>query len=235
LTAISCSSSSQCTAVGSYRVPTLGQTEVLLERWDGLRWALEKAPGLPKHVTSIMLSQVSCSSPEACSAVGQSTTSSGAAPLAEYWNGVTWAIQVMPVLKDHRSSKLSGVSCVSPEDCEAVGDTVDAAGTDVSLAEHWNGREWILESIPVLLHAVLALSAVSCPQATSCAAVGRESIGIYSASAWKVQRAPVLPGSRESMFSASSGVSCPSPGVCVAVGVTVSRLGVVTMLVITKS
>ena len=235
LTAISCSSSSACTAVGVYRVLPLGQTKVLLERWDGLRWVSQRPPGLPKHVTSITLSQVSCSSPKACTAVGQSATSSGAAALAEYWNGATWAIQALPVLTDHRTSKLAGVSCVSPQDCQAVGDTVDAAGTDVSLVQHWNGREWMLESIPALPHAALAMSAVSCSQTTSCAAVGHTTIGIYSASGWKVQRSPVPASSQETVFTSPSDVSCPSPEVCVAVGVSVAESGAATMLVITRS
>ena len=235
LTAISCSSPSACTAVGIYKTPPLGQPEVLLERWNGVRWVLEKAPPPSKHVTSITLSQVSCSSLKACTAVGQSTTSSGATALAEHWNGATWVTQVLPVLKGHRSSKLAGVSCASPDDCQAVGDTIDAAGTDVSLAEHWNGRQWMLESIAALPHTVLALSAVACPRATSCAAVGRGSIAIYSASAWKVQVAPAPPNTQASTFSASSDVSCPSSVVCVAVGVSVSGNGAATILVITKS
>ncbi len=235
LTSISCFSSIACTAVGSYRVPPSGATEVLLERWNGLKWALQTAPVLPRHVTSITLSQVSCSSSRVCIAVGQSTSSSGAAALAEYWNGTTWTIQALPVLQNRGGSKLAGVSCVSPTDCTAVGDAIDSAGLDVSVAEHWNGRHWVVEPTPSLPRAELALSAVSCPTANSCTAVGRQTISIYSGSGWTVQRAPVPSAVAESDLSGPSAVSCTVSGACTATGVTISVLGVATMLVAHKS
>ena len=211
LTAISCYSSTACTAVGSYGVPPTGQTEVLFERWNGLRWAIQRAPGLPKHVTSITFSQVSCSSPEACTAVGQSTESSSSSAVVEYWNGESWAIQDVPVLADSHHSKLSGVSCVSPQDCTAVGDSFNSAGLDVSLVERWNGREWLVEPIPNINQTELALTAVSCPTAVACFAVGRETIAVYSKSGWKVQQAPIPSNALESNCPALLRCRVPPP------------------------
>jgi hypothetical protein len=233
LTGISCYSPAACTAVGFYRVPPLGRTYVLLERWNGRSWELQVAPALPAHVTSFSLFQVSCPSATACTGVGQSTTKSGSNALVEYWNGATWATQALPVLGGLRNSKFSGVSCVSPSYCAAVGSATNQAKREVSLAELWDGREWKVQSIPGLANRQLALSAVSCRMAGECVAVGSETIALYSASRWTVQPAPFALGG-ESNFSGSSAVACTTSGACKAVGVSVSGLGLTTMLVLSN-
>jgi hypothetical protein len=233
LTAISCYSPVACTAVGSYRIPPLGKSEVLIERWNGLRWALQVAPALSAHLTSATLLAVSCPTANACFAVGQTTMSSGSSTLADYWNGFSWATQPLPVAPGH--GKLAGVSCVSPTDCTAVGDATDTAGHDVSLAEHWDGLHWYVEPTAVIANRILALSAVSCPTAATCTAVGRETIAVYSASRWSVQQAPVPTTSVVSDLSGPSAVACVASGACTAVGVSFSQAGVASMLVASKA
>ncbi len=235
LTSISCSSPVACTAVGTYRVPPLGQTVVLVERWNGLRWVLQVAPALPEHVTSVTLLQVSCSRANACTAVGQSTTSSGSTAVADYWDGTAWATQALPVLAGRRSAKLSGVSCVSPADCTAVGDATATAGSDASLAEHWDGRKWVLESVPGLANRELVLSAITCESSSACTAVGRETIALYGPTGWKVQPAPVPTSAVVSNLSGPSAVACTSTGACKGVGVSIALAGTATMLVVTNS
>jgi len=235
LTAISCSSASACTAIGSVRVPPLGRSEPLIERWNGVNWALEAAPAPLPHVTSITFLQVSCSSVTACTAVGQSTTAKGASAYAAQWNGQIWVDEALPVLRGRTFSRLSGVSCVSSADCTAVGDTADAAGHDVSLAERSDGRSWTVEPTPGLPGRQLALSAVSCANTGACTAVGRDTIAFYGSSGWRVQPAPLTTNAPVSDLSGPSALACDPSEACTAVGLTISEAGLATMLVVSKA
>ena len=74
-------------------------------------------------------------------------------------------------------SVLQGVSCTSATACTAVGDYVNRDGTQVTLAERWNGTSWTIQSTPNPTGAQYAgwtatLQGVSCTSATACTAVG---------------------------------------------------------------
>jgi hypothetical protein len=102
LTAVSCPTSSACIAVGTWKptgVDAMG-TGALVERWNGKRWSAQPIPaGLPD------LNSVSCVSPNACMAVGDTG--------ALRWNGRRWSILSTP--NDvQRDIQLTGVSCGSP-------------------------------------------------------------------------------------------------------------------------
>jgi hypothetical protein len=68
LSGVSCASSTACTTVGEYTVPT-GANYALAERWDGRRWSAQTV--LP-HVgqDSSGLNAVSCTTRTSCTAVG---------------------------------------------------------------------------------------------------------------------------------------------------------------------
>jgi hypothetical protein len=108
---VSCTSASNCTAVGS------SATSTLAERWDGTSWTIQSTPN-PPGSTQIFLDGVSCTSASSCTAVGhyQSTLT-----LAEVWNGTSWAIQGTPNKAGYSDSALAGVSCTSVSACTAVG------------------------------------------------------------------------------------------------------------------
>ena len=126
LNAVSCTSVTACTAVGSSSGVSLA------ERWNGARWSLQTTAnrnGAPP------LQGVSCSSKDACTAVGGP---SGFA-LAERWNGARWSSQTTPS-PARRTLMLLGVSCPSSTVCKAVGGSENSDGdTSVPLAEAWNG------------------------------------------------------------------------------------------------
>jgi hypothetical protein len=66
------------------------------------------------------LSDVSCTSATACSAVGNYFSSSHVTlPLAEGWNGTSWSIQATPV-PGSAPGELNGVACIS-SGCTAAG------------------------------------------------------------------------------------------------------------------
>jgi hypothetical protein len=228
LQGVSCSSASACTAVGSYYADDRYVT--LAERWNGTAWSVQATPN-PSSATDSYLEGVSCSSASACTAVGSYYADGEDAPLAERWNGTAWSVQATPSPSGATDSYLEGVSCSSASACTAVGyDTTSTTGTggDVTLAERWNGTAWSVQTTPSpSADPGSYLSAVSCPSASSCTAVGHTSnyatetwvtlAERWNGTAWSVQATP-NPSSADGNYSTLAGVSCTSAGSCTAVG-----------------
>jgi hypothetical protein len=103
LNAVSCTSPTACTAVGS---------EVAW--WDGRRWSAQSAP-----IAIHALSAVSCTSKDACTAVGSDI---------DTWNGRQWSSLPVPRPGPNEIGALSGVSCTSQASCVAVGNYAHKAG-----------------------------------------------------------------------------------------------------------
>lgn len=131
LTAVSCPSPGNCTAVG-----TAAQQYPLAERWNGTAWRAEPVPA-PGSVGYTKLTAVSCPSDVSCVAVG----SYQGQPVAEVWNGRTWRVQRLPPPPaDNYAAQLNGVACARPTACLAVG----VSGSGLSYAERYNGVSWRL-------------------------------------------------------------------------------------------
>ena len=222
---VSCASRSACAAVGYAEVPG---TALLAERWNGRKWAIQRTPS-PRG--SAVLYGVSCIRSNACTAVGFAGSSSlGHRSLAVRWNGRKWAIQRTP----NRSSPsggtyLDGVSCASRTACTAVGFVGDETipEGDVSLAERWNGKNWVIQRTPDPPGTNNTnLNGVSCVSRTACTAVGyaANSTGVGAISLaerwngrnWVIQRTPNPSGVGND--TTLSGVSCTSQSACTAVG-----------------
>jgi hypothetical protein len=228
LTGVACPSANLCVAVGN----STGRrgSDILAETWNGTAWRIAPTP-TPANSLGSALDAVSCSAPDACTAVGAYSTSSGQAALAEGWNGRTWSIQSTPTPAGSSMDILTGVSCRSATDCSAVGDDVDATGIQVPLAESWDGRSWTIRSTPVPAGALASvLFGVSCTAAIACTAVGghieQAQIGVtlvetWNGTAWHIQASPSPAGAPLATLSA---VWCGS-GACSAVGYT----GLVTL------
>src|SRR5205823_6314005 len=141
---------SWCTAVGSSDDTNSAVYGTLAERWNGSSWAIQPTPN-PSGVYGSRLSGVSCSSASGCTAVGGYVTSSGIeVTLAERWNGTIWAIQPTPNPTGAKSSQLAAVSCNSASACAGVGTYTNSSGTQVPLAERWNGTSWAIQMTPNL-------------------------------------------------------------------------------------
>jgi hypothetical protein len=137
LFSVSCESANTCTAVGS-AFGTGNSSETLAERWNGKRWTIQPTPNRlaiqPTHNSTGFpndsLSAVSCISTTACTAVGQYGVylkdATLAKTLTERWNGKRWTIQPTPNPTAH--SSLSGISCLPPTSCTAVGSFFGADG-----------------------------------------------------------------------------------------------------------
>ncbi len=72
---VSCASPRSCAAVGSF-VDVAGLDEALVERFNGVDWAIQPAPLRPGDMSN-SLSGVSCTTSRTCTAVGSSVTSRG--------------------------------------------------------------------------------------------------------------------------------------------------------------
>jgi hypothetical protein len=237
---VSCVSESWCVAVGFYSAEGTEGTEglPLIERWNGSKWTAESVH-LPEgiHETSINgapLSGISCTSSEACMAVGQYITNSkegpSTLPLIYRWNGTGWSSLTISPPPGSAWVAFSAVSCTSSGWCMAVGNHAPQEKYQEynhPLAAEWNGTTWttVLETFP--LGEEGDLTAVSCTATNACSAVDR-SINdlIFKEKTPPIERWNGKEWSSEALSEAIIGVdnsaplsiSCTSAVACTAVG-----------------
>jgi hypothetical protein len=225
LRGVSCSSTTRCMAVGSYKNSSNTLVTLAERRPPLMAWQAETTPN-PTGATESVLSSVSCVSPSECMAVGWYKNSSGVkVTLAERWISGIWSIVSTPNPSGAKASTLLGVSCTSSTACTAVGSFTNSSGVEVTAAEGWNGTVWSLQESPNPSGAQSSiLWDVSCSSSTACTAAGRfTSSGIekplaenWNGSSWTV-REPLVP-SEAKEASNLNGVSCISTTVCTAAG-----------------
>jgi hypothetical protein len=226
LLGVSCSSSDACTAVG-FDQRTGAPSVTLAERWNGTSWTIQSTPN-PAGASTSVLTSVSCSALDACTAVGYHFAGGNpVAPLAERWNGTSWAIQPISGPSGTTHSQLSGVSCSGPNACTAVGSYKPFPSESETLAERWNGTAWAIQSTPNPTSGTQpSLSAVSCGALTACTAVGDDYDGsetgntvplalAWNGSAWSLESTPEPSGSANDQLL---GVSCAAASACTSVG-----------------
>jgi hypothetical protein len=197
LSAVSCTSTAFCEAVGSRFAASSATTVALAQTWNGTTWKIQKTPGPSGGMT---LTGVSCVSTAFCEAVGSIPGTGGG---AEIWNGTAWALQTVP------GGNLTAVSCTSASFCMA-------AGSDGHV-DIWNGTSW---SSQMTSASLMSLSGVSCTSATSCEAVGDDTdfnaaAEGWNGTSWTAQTVPVPSNGSSPTLSA---VSCTGAGSCEAVG-----------------
>lgn len=115
--AVSCSSSSACTIVGTVYLANPGK-HAFAERWNGTSWSAQTLPNPPRLAA---LTAVSCPARNACMAVGHGAGLKHPPQLAEHWNGVRWRAQNVPRPRGFRTGVLDSISCTGPNACTAVG------------------------------------------------------------------------------------------------------------------
>lgn len=210
LTAVSCTSSTACVAVG-YAFIT-GTQEPIAETLSGSTWT---ATDLPTVFGGPNLTGVDCLSATSCIAVGYLENAAVEAPVTETLSGSTWT-----VTKLSGTNLLTGLSCTLITSCVAVGEASGSALTPV--VETLSGTTWTAANLPKppgLPAAPIGIGTfgVSCISATSCLAVntaGSPSMSFAETLSGTTWTANVLPGSGTSNLGA---VSCPIAGPCVAV------------------
>jgi hypothetical protein len=240
LTSVSCTSAQHCTAVGS--VGPLGSLGVpLVERFDGSSWKVQRV-SLPARITGAEdyrgagLGSISCPAVSACMAVGfyETFTTNGrvTTTFVEGWNGHNWSFTALPSHNEVSSGPVS-VSCTSATACTVVG-TFDNADPwtpqpgppPQAFAERWNGTSWSAQTLSSPLGAQeTALSAVSCPGAQTCIAVGWSKgsttgsvhtlVERWDGISWSVEPSPDPRGLPDPLLVS---VSCNNARTCTATG-----------------
>jgi hypothetical protein len=239
LAGVSCVSAKFCVAVG-YLTTSLGIQIPLAEEWNGTTWRIQSTPS-PGGARASALNGVSCRSLATCTAVGQTTNSTGAVdPLAEVWTGTAWQIQKTPTatkawLQQVSAGRprdvtrpaydLSAVSCGATRSCTAVGVATTSTGSEVTFVEALRSGNWTVQATPDPTGARLStLTAVSCRSAVSCVAVGFAEgdpdrplvLGeVYNNKSWTIQRTS---SPAKAIASALAAVSCTSATACTTVG-----------------
>jgi hypothetical protein len=224
LLGVSCSSPTDCMAVGYDQGSVSVSSGPLVEHWDGNSWSIQQVPNPGGWQPT--LSGVSCTSASFCMAVGQWIDSAGRTEaLAERWDGTSWSLQLPAVVPGAARIVPREVSCASATACTAIGFSNDSSGQHL-LVERWDGSGWSSQSIPepTGLTAGDALSGISCPSDNVCVAVGhytpdssghlRQLVERWDGSSWSIDSLPDPGG----ISSSLSGVSCGSATACTVVG-----------------
>jgi hypothetical protein len=170
-----------CWAAGYYLA---GNTQTLIERWDGNSWTLVTSPSnnpdaatcvangqLPPCELDNYLFGVACASDSECWADGYYVDfNNDTVTLMERWDGSSWTIvpSANPV---SQRNLLYGLTCTSQSDCWASGFTY--VGAYQTLIEHWDGTSWSVVSTPnASTNQLNVFYGVTCASALDCWAVG---------------------------------------------------------------
>jgi hypothetical protein len=223
---VSCVSATACEAVGDvhYGPSNTGVYKTLAESWNGARWSVVASGKLSAASNYDTLFGVSCSSADACTAVGeQGSTGSAIETLVESWNGTTWSVVPSPEGYGSDYSLFQGVSCPSSKACTAAGMYRSPSGVYLTLVESWNGTAWSIVPSPdagPFGDYNDFYGGVSCPSVNACTAVGYYSYGATTKTLvenWRGKSWSIVP-SPEKGSALLKGVSCASASSCTAVG-----------------
>lgn len=177
LRAVTCTSASNCWAVGDYLSGASDNTEAL--HWDGSAWTLVPSPD-PAGAAGghNVLYGVSCVSRTDCWAVGEDgATIMQHRTLAVHWTGSSWSQVATPNPGGPPGAwTLAAVSCTAANNCWAVGHHSRPRGDNVNLALHWTGASWSWVATPQPDQArgghIRQLNGIRCVSKTDCWAVG---------------------------------------------------------------
>lgn len=122
---VSCSSASTCMAVGFLGTrgksdPNGPASDTFVMKWDGTTWSVVASPNGAAGTINV-LNSVDCSSSTSCVAVGSYDSSRVRRTLVMTWDGTAWTIIPSPNASTNKSDTLESVTCVSDQDCMAVG------------------------------------------------------------------------------------------------------------------
>ena len=215
LVSVSCPNAEDCWAVGT----TLSNSKLYqpaIEQYTGGEWVGVQGPTLGSIGTVGTLSSVSCPDVDHCWAVGStgSMDTGGLQPLIEAYDGTGWAVvngPPLPVGADNAFSNLNGVTCVSADDCWAVG---EGTSSNTGLVEHYNGAGWNVVSSLTTPGGAAGLEAVACVGMSDCWAVGGDILEHYDGTTWSNVSNPLTEAASPGLVS----VACDTVDDCWAVG-----------------
>lgn len=242
LSAITCTSATDCWAVGQTLVPgiyfvpyvpiTGTPAQTLAEHWDGTQWKIVRTANT--QFSENVLNGVACVSASECYAVGLANSGSGSYDtLVERWDGSAWSI----VGSDNPSStvnELDGAWCSAGGTCRATGIQRTPTATQMLAEQGGKSAAWASDSGagtgPDRLNAT---TGIACTDDVDCWAVGEyDSNGSFlfqtlvterTAAGWSVvPSADTSPAQSNQLW----GVACADAASCYAVGWSTDAQGV---------
>jgi hypothetical protein len=210
--ALSCPSSTHCTAIG--------------EKTDGTPYTQQflsaggyapVAPVTPEGGSALALKGVSCTTKYTCTMVGSYTKEGKTKPLIERFNeaGWAWALQTPATA----TASLADVSCASESECVAV-------GTEGSkpFAERWNGTSWSALTVPLPAGASSgSLTKVSCPSTSFCMASGTYGLLVPFAVSWDGSKWTLATSGLSALVGSAQDLSCTASNACSLIGTKESK------------
>jgi hypothetical protein len=219
LSGVTCASASDCWAVGYYGAGSTYQT--LIERWDGVSWAIVTSPN-PSQNNNLF--GVTCVSASNCWAVGGYVAGSTAQTLIEHWDGTSWITFTSPNTSTAQYNILFSLTCRSATDCWAVGNYT-GTNANQTLIERWDGASWLIISSPnTSATQANYLSGVTCVSATAdCWAIGyyaggnaeQTLIERWDGTSWTIVSSPNTSTTQRNFIQA---LTCASASECWASG-----------------
>lgn len=191
LSAVSCPSAGNCTAVGS-DVTTSGRQQGLVLNETSGKWQVAHTLAV-SGASEVSLDAISCRSPGNCTAVASYIDPSGTfTGVAFTESSGTWGrpATLRPPLGAQKGAsaavlfQVNAVACTSPGSCTAVGQYVDASGVERGLILAQSNGHWARGTkAPVPAGGTAAtLNSISCSSGSMCTAVGS-----YEVSSFDVQ------------------------------------------------
>jgi hypothetical protein len=239
--AISCPSAGACVAGGDY-YDTATDQQALAETETGGVWTATKVnlSGVsPNSDPFAELQQISCPAAGSCVAVGDYEDSSHTQQgMIVTQSGGTWTVAKVALpsgAAPNPQVEFDGLTCASVGNCVAVGFYGDGAGEQQGLVLSETNGSWTSSKVSLSGLSVSAtnpdvlLTAVSCPDAGDCVAVGsywdtsnhsQDLMLSDTNGTWTAHKADLskLPSVASNPYAYLSAVSCPSTGNCIAVG-----------------
>lgn len=142
LSAVSGSAATGTWAVGNLSMST-GPTP-LIEQLSGGAWHMVPAQVVGKFDSFFGVASISSTN---AWAVGQ-YFANAEEPLVEHWNGSAWSAVVVPLPKYTTGAYLEAVSAASSGSVWAVGQYTTPGGT-FGLVDHFNGKTWSAQTVPL--------------------------------------------------------------------------------------
>lgn len=196
---VACPAPDACWAVGRH-LPGYGGTgglgRTMIHRWDGESWSIAPSPNTGPNQGNILVS-IDCATRDDCWAVGSYAGPAAGQTLAMRWDGEAWMIVPTPNTSPAQENALNGVTCLSANDCWAVG--IFTGQQNQALAMRWDGASWSLVPIPSSApNLANVLFGVSCVASDDCWAVGyqRESTWLvtlierWDGETWRIVPSP---------------------------------------------
>ncbi len=223
LAAVACPSATTCLAVGSG--PFQGATAVASVAGGAWTWG-PLTPSSGDAGNFFSWSAVACPSATTCLAVGADNTAGVVTTATLAGSTWTWTPAIEVPSDASGSGSLTGVACPSATTCLAVGGDGNSLGIVDQASLTSAGWTWSpATSLLPPSSGAGTLSAIACPSATTCVAVGTDgSEGVAATATSGAAGWTWSPEVRVDLGQASPGlgglnaIACPSATTCVAVG-----------------